>query len=78
MGYIEAEAQAWARVVEALREYLQVQAEYCDVRDWRALIDVEIVDAVRSVMLDDLLPEAMQDARGMQYTGDNQPEGSNA
>lgn len=56
MGYVEAEAQAWARVVEALRGYLQMQAEYCDVRDWHALIDVEIVDAVRSVMLDDLLP----------------------
>lgn len=77
MGYVEAEAQAWANVVEALRGYLQMQVEYCEVHS--AGIEemaAAIADDVRSVMLDDLLPEAMQAARGMLYTGDNQPKGA--
>jgi len=77
MGYIEAEAQAWANVVEALRGYLQMQVEYCELRSGGIEeMATAIADDVRFVMLDDLLPEAMQDARGMLYTGDNQPEGS--
>ena len=75
MGYIEAEAQAWERVTVALDEYLRVLARYTDVHEWMHVVD-EVLDSARTVMIDDLLPEVMQDARGMQYTGDNQPKGA--
>lgn len=76
MGYIDDDEQAWANVVEALRGYLQIQVEHSRRPAPIQMIATAIADDVRFVMLDDLLPEAMQDARGMLYTGDNQPEGS--
>jgi hypothetical protein len=94
MGYIEADAQAWIKVTDALRDYLLVQAEHTYVRDWDLVVrqiiaaahdamidalDGELLDRFtleHDVMIDDLLPEVMQDARGMRYTGDNQPKGA--
>jgi hypothetical protein len=94
MGYIEADAQAWIKVTDALRDYLLVQAEHTYVRDWDLVVrqiiaaahdamidalDGELLDRFtleHDVIIDDLLPEVMQDARGIQYTGDNQPKGA--
>ena len=59
-GYREADALAWAQVVEGLRAYMKVQATLTYVPDWGPLID-EITDSVRLAMID-LLPDVLQGA----------------